>query len=185
MSAARRMLPFCCLLLSGCAIHTPYAVVRYWADYNTERECAAEVDIYELLPSKPVWVRLMQWNYNVGPVASVKPAPVAGGKHRARRAARKNRGETEYVVNGPDYPPAPGSKTEPMLIPMPERTQPQDSGGSHFGDSPTVPPLVPPPEPDSLEGLSPSGPSTQASPEANGRFRVSQAAWLFSGSAPR
>ena len=69
----KRQLPiqtfFAALLLqfSGCAIYTPFEVVRFWADYNTERACNAQVETFDHLPPKTARVRLMRWGYNVGP----------------------------------------------------------------------------------------------------------------------
>ncbi len=62
----RQSIGFFLLCFSGCAIHTPYKVVRYWADYNTEREWNAQVEIFDHLPPKTARVKVARWGYNVG-----------------------------------------------------------------------------------------------------------------------
>ena len=44
--------PVLLLQFSGCVIYTPFEVVRFWADYNTERACNAQVECFDHLPPK-------------------------------------------------------------------------------------------------------------------------------------
>lgn len=53
--------------ISGCAIHNPHEVHRYWLDFNTERKGNAQIESFHHLPPKPVAVKMMRWGYNVGP----------------------------------------------------------------------------------------------------------------------
>lgn len=53
-----------------CVVSQPLYVYRTSADYNTERRYSIQGEVFEHLPL-PAWrVQLMQWGYNVNPVAS-------------------------------------------------------------------------------------------------------------------
>ena len=70
--------PVLLLQFSGCVIYTPFEVVRFWADYNTERACNAQVECFDHLPPKTPRVRLMRWGYNIGPTNTMPPKGTLG-----------------------------------------------------------------------------------------------------------
>ncbi len=67
---------FVAMLLSGCAIYTPYQVFRFTADYNTERRASFQAEVFEHVPSRTVRVRMNRWAYNVGPQPTTASIPI-------------------------------------------------------------------------------------------------------------
>lgn len=135
--------------LSGCVIYTPFEVVRFWADYNTERMCNAQVESFDHLPPKTARVRLMRWGYNVGPT-SVPPKGTLGlgtGVWEEKLMFWRKFG----AKNCPTYPPADGSLT-PTSTPTPTAQPPAEA-------APTLPPPAPPA--DELEQGPPPAPNSE------------------------
>lgn len=136
------------LQLSGCAIYTPFEVVRFWADCNTERLCNAQVEVFDHLPPKTARVRLMRWGYNIGP-ANVPPKGTLGigtGIWEERLMFwRKFRAK-----DCPTYP-----AENPAIAPTPTSELPPDS-------IPVLPPPAPPAEDQEFEQGPPPQPGSEA-----------------------
>jgi hypothetical protein len=118
------------LLLSGCAIHTPYEVVRYWADWNTERHVNCQCEVFDHLPPKTARVKLMRWGYNVGP-----PGDVAG-----RTFPLGQGGSPRWITT--DRPPSStGSEFAPPAMPPTSAPPPAPPAEFEVVPSPAPGPL--------------------------------------------
>jgi hypothetical protein len=140
------------LQMSGCAIYTPFEVVRFWADYNSERMCNAQVEVFDHLPPKTARVRLMRWGYNIGPT-NVPPKGTLGigtGIWEERLMFWRKFGAKDC----PTYPPE-NAAIAPTTSPTPISEPPADS-------IPVLPPPAPPAEEPGLE----QGPPPQLGSEA-------------------
>jgi hypothetical protein len=137
--------------LPGCAIYDPWQVWRYHVDYNTERQCAAQIVFYDHLPPKLVRVRLMQWGYNVGPGAPAAPMmlPADAGPALAPPPAAPNPASPSTI------PPAPPAD-------LLERSRP---------------PAFTPNSSEEPEPPTPVGPTATRPPIQ----RTAHATWIFSG----
>jgi hypothetical protein len=152
------------VLLSGCVLHSPYKVVRYSVDFNTERQVNAQVEAYDHLPLKPTRIKLMRWGYNVGALPS-GTGTLGWGTGRCKHRGKTGECEPEMmmIMEGPTPLPAP----EPTTV-VPK--------------SPALQPLVPPPAPPADVGVRWNDTSVRqaayrgVSPATN---RASQAAWMF------
>jgi len=129
-------------LLCGCAHRSQWEVKRWCADWNSERECNAQVESFDHLPPKPTRVRLMRWGYNVGPADCIV---VPEEKTRFRTwlggfmpwTGLGNGVETTSEI-------VPGSTT--ITPSTPERVAPPPESVPQL--PPPAPPAEPPPDPD-------------------------------------
>lgn len=151
----------CIALLSGCVLHTPYKVIRYSIDTNTERHLSAQVEAYDHLPLKPVRMKLMRWGYNVGPLPSATGTCGLGTGHFKGDCES---GECEPVMM------MDGAMSPSMIAPEAPTNQP------------SVPPLAPAAELGAFRNGNGSG-VRQAGYRGGSAVapRASQAAWIFGG----
>jgi len=143
-----------CMFLtsSGCAIYTPFQVFRFTADYNTERRCSLQAEVFEHLPPRPVRVRMNRWAYNVGPQPMTAEIPIPSDAPVAP-------------------PPAPAIGPGPALVPSvtPEQ-MPGDDDLLDDARPPAFPPSPPQPRID-LQSDQPAGSRLGPSARANGAVR--------------
>jgi hypothetical protein len=152
----------CLVLLAGCALHTPYKVLRYNVDYNTERHLSAQVESYDHLPLKPVRVKLMRFGYNVGPLPS-GTGTLGIGTGRYTSCDKHDDCEPVMMMDGSVMPP-------PVIAPP----MPADQ------------PLLPPPAPPAEVGARWNDLSVRQAGYRRGNVnQASQAAWIFGAPSAR
>jgi hypothetical protein len=141
----------CLVLLTGCALHTPYQVLYGTIDYNTERHLSAQVSSYDHLPLKPIRVKLMRFGYNVGPLPS--GTGLGTGCHKSWKHSD-------------------GCETEPMIVGYVPPT-------TIVPAAPAANPAVPPAPPAQIPAAS-LGPDVRAAAHpVENASRAASAAWLF------
>lgn len=146
------------LCFSGCAIYTPFDVTRFWVDYNSERECNAQCEVYDHLPPRTVRVKMYMWSYNVGPppTSYTGTCGLGTGKWSDCFSLSKKQQSDESTVWVETMPAG-------MSPEAPVETQP------------TIPPPIPPADNGSSKEAVPSPPTPSAKTSRSGA--VSQASY--------
>lgn len=158
----------CLALLSGCVLHTPYKVLRWSVNYNSERCVNAQVESYDHLPLKPPRIKLMRWGYNVGPLPSGTGTCGLGTGHckgDCKGDCESGECEPGMMMDGPM--PAPT-----MIVP----------------EAPVMQPVVPPPAPAAELGRRAQDAGVRQvgyRVESTAAARASNAAWMFGGPVVR
>ncbi len=167
---------------SGCALHTPHEVVRCWADYNTERQINAQVEVFDHLPPKTARVKLMRWGYNLGPECQLGTGTMGIGTgiwaerimfwNRADSADEFTTGSMESI--SPPLPPgsfpppaSPNSNALPPLPPAPPMETPGNPPDPLRGNMTTAQPA---------RQIATVGFQTSVEPAAP---QTANAAWMF------
>lgn len=174
-----------CLVLlsfSGCAIHTPFEVTRFWADYNTERQCNAQVEAFDHLPPHTARIKLMRWGYNVGPdyYSGTGTWGIGTGVWAERllfwRRTERFDGPTDMPVNG-SSPPTPTSPSDPGPEAMPALPPPAPPAETPEADGNRADPLQ-----GNLSAARPPRRIATVGHQADARqptSRAANAAWMF------
>lgn len=152
----------------GCVHLSPYEVKRWCFDWNSERQCNIQCEVFDHLPPKAVRTRLMLWGYNVGPGMAM---PVSSGLGRWTGATY-----SAPIMETPAVPP----ESAPRLY-LPG--SPEEKNGESIPPIPAPPPAAPPAEKEAPSGE--QGP--QAKPDVTaasyqtpaGARRSSNPGWLF------
>jgi hypothetical protein len=114
---------FALLFIGGCTSISPFEAKRWWADWNTERHCNAQVECFDHLPPTEMRVRLMRSGYNVGPLACPAVAPkwytpdFWFGPYAPSAVIGGTTSFTTETRPG-DWNPAPAAETSPESTPL-------------------------------------------------------------------